>query len=125
MPPIDVKQQSKEQYYDKYALSYSNSNYGNLWSAEHLTNDQILTTNQMKRYDRGFTISNDNMPDVQSQQQIFVWQNIIPQDHKLNTGKWNWIEYQTRQLARKYDEVYVVMGPTFKIPAKMIGPSKV
>lgn len=80
--PIGVKQQSKEQYYSKYALSYSEINYGNLWSAEHLTKDQMLATNQMKRYgrfdssnqiiknycnsgyDRGHMTPSGDMPDV-------------------------------------------------------------
>lgn len=89
------------------------------------SSNRIIKSYCNSGYDRGLMTPSGDMPDVQSQQQTFVWQNIIPQDHKLNTGKWNWIEYQTRQLARKYDEVYVVMGPTFKIPAKMIGPNKV
>lgn len=143
VPPIGIKQKSIEQCHDKYALSYSEVTYGNLWSAEHLTKDQILATNQMKRYgrfdssnriiksyrnsgyDRGHMTPSGDMPDVQSQQQTFIWQNIIPQDHKLNTGKWNWIEHQTRNLARKYNDVYVVTGAIFKTPPKMIGQSKV
>lgn len=125
--------------YNKYAIGYSDITFGNIYSAEILTKDQIQSTFRMKRYghfdyknsvirnyiktgyDRGHMTPSGDMPDYNSQVQTFIWKNIIPQDHHLNSGKWNWIEHQTRLLALKYQKLYVVTGPIFNLPVKTIG----
>lgn len=43
----------------------------------------------------------------------FYFTNCIPQDTRLNNGKWNQLEEKTRRWARQYGRVYVVCGPAF------------
>ena len=40
--------------------------------------------------------------------------NICPQDHNLNTGRWNDLENKCRTWARKYNKVYVACGPVYQ-----------
>ncbi len=43
----------------------------------------------------------------------FYYTNCIPQDEKLNNGKWNQLEMKTRSWAQQYGKVFVVTGPIF------------
>lgn len=121
-----------------FALGYSDKTLTNSYSAEHLTDEMIEKTKGMRRYgsfdyrnpilrdyknsgyDRGHMTPSGDMPDYQSQIQTFQFQNIVPQTHRLNSGKWNWIENQTRQMALRYHSLFVVTGPYFT-SVKMIG----
>ncbi|CAK7192547.1 hypothetical protein COMNV_00749 [Commensalibacter sp. Nvir] len=114
-----------------FALGYSDKTLTNSFSAEHLTDEMIEKSKRMRRYgsfdyrnpilrdyknsgyDRGHMTPSGDMPDYFSQIQTFQYQNIVPQTHALNSGKWNWIEHKTRQMALHYHSLFVVTGPYF------------
>lgn len=122
-----------------YAWGFSTKTNVNVYAAEHITKDQILKAREMRRfgtfdnrdpliqnyrnsgYDRGHMAPSGDMGDYESQVKTFVPQNLVPQTRQLNSGKWNWIEGQVRQMAVQYGEVYAVTGPYFQGRTKTIG----
>ena len=52
--------------------------------------------------------------DKNAMQESFYMSNICPQDHNLNTGRWNDLENKCRTWARKYNKVYVACGPVYQ-----------
>lgn len=63
-------------------------------------------------YDRGHMCpSGDNKWDKKAQEQSFLFTNICPQRHNLNTGAWNDVELQCREWAKRYGDLYIVCGP--------------
>lgn len=63
-------------------------------------------------YDRGHMCpSGDNKWDKKAQEQSFLFTNICPQRHNLNTGAWNDVELQCRAWAKRYGDLYIVCGP--------------
>lgn len=52
-------------------------------------------------------------PTESSRYQTFLLSNIAPQASHLNEGTWADIEQVTRDLAIKYDQIYVATGPIF------------
>ena len=63
-------------------------------------------------YDRGHMCpAGDNKWDEQAQEQSFLFTNICPQRHNLNTGAWNDVELQCRAWAKRYGDLYIVSGP--------------
>ncbi|MDI2089774.1 DNA/RNA non-specific endonuclease [Commensalibacter oyaizuii] len=122
-----------------YALAYSDQTRGNSYAAEYLIKDQVEKGKLIRRYgtfdsrdpiirdyrnsgyDRGHMTPSGDMGDYESQVQTFQYQNLVPQTRRLNSGKWNWIENQVRQIAIQYGSVYVVTGPYFQGTTKTIG----
>lgn len=137
-PPI-TPMTTRQSCFQYYALGASDETLGNIWSAEHLTMDQIKAANTIPRkgkfdrfetqfrsyknsgYDRGHMAPSGNMPSFSSQEETFRFDNIVPQTKILNSGKWNWIEHKIRRLTLQYKEVYVVTGPVFFDIPKTIG----
>lgn len=78
-------------------------------------------------YDRGHMCpSGDNKWDRTAQEESFLFTNICPQNHNLNTGDWNDLEVQCRSWAKEYGRVYIVCGPIIrKEQHKTIGRNKV
>ena len=74
-------------------------------------------------YDRGHMCpAGDNHFDDKAMNESFYMSNICPQNHELNTGKWNDLEIACRRWANKYGEVYIVCGPIIdKRKGKRIG----
>lgn len=74
-------------------------------------------------YDRGHLCpAGDNHFSNQAMNECFYMSNICPQDHELNTGKWNDLEIACRRWAKRYGEVYIVCGPIIdKRKGKTIG----
>ncbi|MBR4380421.1 MAG: DNA/RNA non-specific endonuclease [Bacteroidaceae bacterium] len=74
-------------------------------------------------YDRGHMCpAGDNHFDAKAMNESFYMSNICPQNHELNTGKWNDLEIACRRWANKYGEVYIVCGPIIdKRKGKRIG----
>lgn len=74
-------------------------------------------------YDRGHMCpAGDNHYDAKAMSESFYMSNICPQNHDLNSGKWNDLEIACRRWANRYGEVYIVCGPIIdKRKGKTIG----
>lgn len=126
---------------DAYSLIASGVTKGPLWSAEHLTAEQIADAQNTPRkdafhaetaipeadrselsdykgsgYDRGHMTPSGDEPNATAQKQSFSLANMVPQNHTLNTGKWERIETSLRTMATEDGEVFVVTGPAFDGP---------
>lgn len=126
---------------EAYSLIASGVTKGPLWSAEHLTAAQIADAQNTPRkdafhaetaipvadraeladykgsgYDRGHMTPSGDEPDATAQKQSFSLANMVPQNHTLNTGKWERIETTLRTMATQDGEVFVVTGPAFDGP---------
>jgi endonuclease G len=109
-----------------------------LWSAEHLTAQNIEAAKNLSRensfhpeprlpsraraeladyarsgYDRGHMAPNGDMPDRESQHESFTLANMVPQDAENNRHIWAGIEGVVRKLAQKEGDLYVITGPAF------------
>lgn len=139
-PTLDaaIAARTTEVCHSEYVLMASGVTKGPLYSAEHLTDQQVAGADAIGRtgsfheetgipaadrsessdytnsgYDRGHMTPAGDASTTTSEKETFSMANVVPQDHKLNTGKWAAIEEQVRQLARDNGEVYVVTGPAF------------
>lgn len=73
-------------------------------------------------YDRGHMAPAANMATPEGMAQSFSLANIIPQAPQNNRGAWAEIEIATRRyVSRAQGDVYVITGPVFSGPAKVIG----
>ena len=133
-----------------YTVSYNPTTKIPNWVAWHLTADH--TSGQAKRkgvefhedtdvpeprantfdymqsgYDRGHMCpAGDNKWDMEAMEQSFLFSNICPQNHNLNTGDWNGMEQQCRWWAKDFGDIYIVCGPIlFNQKHKTIGKNKV
>lgn len=125
--------------YDEFAVLHSGVSRTPLWSAEHLTEEQIRQAKSMKRkntfhaedslpasdraeladysrsgYDRGHMAPSGDMPTEKAQNQSFSLANIIPQHPKNNQHVWAAIEEGTRSLTLQEGQLYVITGPIFE-----------
>jgi endonuclease G len=124
---------------DAYAALASGLTRGPLWSAEHLTADDLARARTLPRegrfhaderlslddraelsdytrsgYDRGHMTPSGDMPDANAQQQSFSLANVVPQTAALNRNVWEGIESAVRHLADRQGGLYVVTGPAPK-----------
>jgi endonuclease G len=124
--------------YEAFAVWTSGQTRTPLWSAEHLTAENIAAARALPRhddfhpeadlprqdraeladyvhsgFDRGHLTPSGDMPSAEAQAQSFSLANIVPQDSALNRGLWEEIESATRDLASRDGELYVVTGPIF------------
>lgn len=142
VPPNSVFDPSgKEQYplcFSAFASLYSGVANTTLYSAHHLTKDDIVNARTLSRkdsfrsesclpkdeqaslddykhsgYDRGHLVPNGDMPDRQRQYDSFSLANIVPQNSEHNRGVWRQIESHTRTLTHRYGESYMVTGTAF------------
>lgn len=73
-------------------------------------------------YDRGHMAPAANMASPEGMAQSFSLANIIPQAPENNRGAWADIEIATRRyISRAQGDVYVITGPVFSGPARVIG----
>lgn len=137
-PPIIQESFDREYIKTDCNLEYTNgyTTQGNisLWSAEHLTRNQVDNSEKITRkshfdnrnpviksysnsgYDKGHMTPSNDMTTLISQKETFTWKNIVPQDHELNNGKWKQIENNARFYASKYGDAYIVTGGFFSKP---------
>jgi endonuclease G len=124
--------------YGVFGVMHSGITRTPLWSAEHLTADNIEAAKNLSRensfhtesrlppfaraelsdyarsgYDRGHMAPNGDMPDRRSQHESFTLANMVPQDADNNRHVWAGIEGAVRKLARKEGNLYVITGPAF------------
>ena len=124
---------------DAFAVLHSGISHGPLWTAEHLTEEDLERSMQIGRvvrffhadprlsfedraelsdyrrsdYDRGHMVCSADEPTLQAQEQSFSLANVVPQTPELNEGIWTGVEMAVRRLARRDGELYVVTGPAF------------
>ncbi|WP_343731601.1 DNA/RNA non-specific endonuclease [Duganella sp.] len=124
--------------YGVFGVMHSGITRTPLWSAEHLTADNIAAAKTLSRensfhpeprlppkaraeladyarsgYDRGHMAPNGDMPDRDSQHESFTLANMVPQDAENNRHIWAGIEGVVRKLAQKEGDLYVITGPAF------------
>lgn len=124
--------------YTVFGVMHSGVTRTPLWSAEHLTADNIDAARTLSRensfhaeprlppaaraelsdyarsgYDRGHMAPNGNMPNRRAQQESFTLANMVPQDGENNRHLWAGIEGAVRNMAKKEGDLYVVTGPAF------------
>ena len=63
-------------------------------------------------FDRGHMCpAGDNKWDREALRETFLFTNMCPQVHRLNSGPWNDLEIACRRWAQKYGDIYIVCGP--------------
>lgn len=125
--------------YEQFAVLHSGIVRTPLWSAEHLTRDDVETAEQLKRrnafhhesrlpsedraeladyngsgYDRGHMSPSGDMATRNARYQSFSLANIIPQNPCNNEVLWEGIESAVRDLALAEGEIYIVTGPIYE-----------
>lgn len=77
-------------------------------------------------WDRGHMVPAGDMKwSEQAMKESFYLSNICPQNKNLNSGIWNDLEQQIRELARQKERIYIVCGPIVSKHPKRIGINKV
>jgi endonuclease G len=124
--------------YGVFGVVHSGITRTPLWSAEHLTADNIQAAKNLSRensfhteprlpararaelsdyarsgYDRGHMAPNGDMPDRETQHESFTLANMVPQDAENNRHIWAGIEGVVRKMAQKEGDLYVITGPAF------------
>lgn len=61
----------------------------------------------------------------QSMRESFYLTNVCPQNAGLNDGSWKWVEEKCRDLARRYEKVWICCGPIVNDGCKTVGSSGV
>src|SRR4051812_30240451 len=142
-PPALLKPQLVRQTqalcYEQFAVLHSGIVRTPLWSAEHLTRDEVESAGQFKRsgafyhearlrpkdraeladyarsgYDRGHMSPSGDMATPKARYQSFSLANMIPQNPCNNEVLWEGIESAVRDLASSEGEIYVVTGPIYE-----------
>ena len=129
---------TRELCYNVFGIMHSGVTRTPLWSAEHLTADNLAAAGDLSRenafhpelslpaaqraeladyarsgFDRGHMAPNGDMPDRASQYQSFTLANMVPQDADNNRHIWAGIEGAVRKMAKKEGDLYVITGPAF------------
>lgn len=130
---------ARELCFKDFAVVHSGTSRTPLWAAEHLTAKQVADAEAMSRtdrfhaepklprserselsdyrrsgFDRGHMAPSGDMPDAASQRQSFSLANMVPQNHRMNTGVWSDVEETVRAVATTDGEAWVVTGPLFQ-----------
>lgn len=133
-----LQSRTQEVCFEAFAVLHSGVSRTPLYSAEHLTRQNLEDAKALSRrdsfhperalpanqraelsdyarsgYDRGHMSPNADMPNRSAQAQSFSLANMVPQVHANNAGVWAGIEGAARQLALSESELYVVSGPAF------------
>lgn len=145
---------TKELCYSEFAILHSGISRTPLWSAEHLTREQLRSKSERTNdfhpeeqlslndraelddysrsgYDRGHMAPSADMPNEQSQHESFSLANMIPQVPGNNRGIWSSIEATTRHLANQKGQLYIITGPLFignnlkRIGGRVLVPTKI
>ncbi|KAL1006417.1 hypothetical protein UPYG_G00072110 [Umbra pygmaea] len=123
-------------FYTNHTLSYDQARKTPRWVAEHLSYEKLLGKADRKHckfrpdpsIPEPFTAHNedylgsgwsrghmapagDNKSSQQSMAETFYLSNIVPQNYENNAGYWNRLEMYCRDLAKRFDDVWVISGP--------------
>lgn len=88
--------------------------------------DPVVTKDYSKSgYDRGHMAPAADMKwSEQAMRESFYMTNICPQHHSNNAGDWKDLEELVRDLASRYDSIYVVCGPLVDDVSRTIGTER-
>jgi endonuclease G, mitochondrial len=121
-----------------------------IWSAEHLTEEGLeqaeaepgrstfepdhrlwpgfraeLDDFRRSGWTRGHLTPSADMPRGSERDETYLLSNVVPQDARLNSGKWDRIEHAVRDLATNDGEIFVVTGPVYGAAPQTIGADHV
>jgi endonuclease G len=126
--------------YSEFALLHSGISRGPIWSAEHLTAENLLAGQNVARpsgnafhedpnipederamlddykrsgFDRGHMSPNGDMSSTEAKAETFTLANMVPQAPCHNEVLWEGIESAVRTLVLEEDEAHIVTGPAF------------
>lgn len=145
---------TKELCYLSFAVMHSGISRTPLWSAEHLTREQLRSKSERTNdfhpeeqlslndraelddysrsgYDRGHMAPSADMPNEHAQHESFSLANMIPQVPGNNRGIWSSIEAATRHLTNQKGQLYIITGPLFMgtdlkhIGGRVLVPAKI
>lgn len=133
-----MQNKAREVCFIAYGLMHSGVTRTPLWSAEYVTQENLLAGSDLKRinsfhpeyalpederaemkdyartgYDRGHMSPSKDMPTREAQQESFSLANMVPQDPTNNRVLWEGIESAVRTLAKRRGGLYVISGPLF------------
>lgn len=133
-----LQSRTQEICFEAFAVLHSGISRTPLYSAEHLTRQNLEAAKDLSRkdsfhaesalpaseraelsdyarsgYDRGHMSPNANFSNRTAQAQSFSLANMVPQAHTNNTGVWAGIEATVRRMAMDEGELYVISGPAF------------
>ena len=130
-----------------YSVSYNSSFRQANWVAYQLTafetikivdrtdkfkaDPKILKTDNSKDYlksgyDRGHLAPSADMTFSEiTMLESFYFSNMSPQNPSFNRGVWSKLEDQTRDWAKLYDSIYIVVGPILEDSLATIGIHKI
>lgn len=136
-----LAQKAREICYSEFGLMHSGVARTPLWSAEHLTRDELPRARAVKRksafhadphlsdaeqaeledyarsgFDRGHMAPAGNMPTVRAQYESFSLANMVPQNPRTNQRVWEAIESAVRRFVERRGELYIITGPLFLSP---------
>lgn len=123
-----------------FSVLHSGATRTPLWSAEHLTRASVAAAQKLDTrdnrfhaearlprrgraelsdyvrsgYDRGHMAPSGDMGDGRDDHESFSLANIVPQAAPLNRTSWANLEGYVRDLALRFDDVYVVTGPLYE-----------
>lgn len=88
--------------------------------------DPIVTKDYSNSgYDRGHMAPAADMKwSEQAMRESFYMTNMCPQNHSCNAGDWKDLEEMERDLAQRYDSIFIVCGPIVKDPLHTIGTER-
>lgn len=125
-------------FHKNHVLCYDRQRRIPVWVAEHVTKENLKGTAHRKHskflpdpavpvmfsaqnddyhrsgWSRGHMApAGDNKYDQEAMSATFLLSNILPQDIDNNSGFWNRLEMYCRDLAAKFDHVWIISGPLF------------
>lgn len=130
-----------------YVVSYSTTRLNPLWSAQRLTREMSAAGDAITRierssfgrqvglgrleqardaefasndWDKGHMTPANDAPDEDSQEDTFILSNAVPQHQDLNRIMWSRLEGSVHQLAQIEGEVFIVTGPLFEGPRRLM-----
>ena len=143
---LGSSQPEKLAYHAGYTVSFNTKWLIPNWVAYELTAEEVQgvearsnkfipdpdilespTTDDYKNsgYDRGHMAPAADMKwSKQAMIESFYTSNICPQNQNLNKGDWKDLEEHVRNMATKFDHIYVTCGPIVPIKPKQIGYNK-
>ena len=140
-----VDTSDRELCFEAFSVYHSGKTLTPLWSAEHLTAEQLEKAKNVPRknsfheekqlpeghratladysksgYDRGHMSPSADFPTPSAQYESFSLANMVPQAPKLNQHRWKNIEDGLRKYVIAGHEVYVITGPIFEGDQKTV-----
>jgi len=143
LPKLQTSRPEKIVHHSGYSVSFNTDWKIPNWVAYELTAEEVTGTEprgsnfvpdpqiwqspsiddyKNSGYDRGHMASAADMKwSKQAMDESFYTSNICPQNKNLNKGDWKDLEEHVRNMATKFDHIYVTCGPIVSANPKTIG----